>query len=166
MAELPEVSVCYLVRDTPQGTEVLLGRKKTGLGLGNLVGPGGKLEAGESPTDAAVRETLEEVGITIAATDLVLIGELRYPFTHHPLWSQKSWAFLCRTWSGDPVESDELAPEWFPVSSIPFERMWDDARFWLPRALTGESVRATFVFGADGRTVESTEIHGREASAV
>lgn len=160
---LPEVAVCYLIRASASGEQVLLGRKKTGLGAGNLVGPGGKLELGETPVDAAVRETLEEVGITIDPAALSLIGELTYPFPHHPHWSQKSWAFICRDWSGDPVESDELAPEWFPVAGIPFERMWDDAKHWLPAALGGSVVRATFTFGADGRTVEHADFAGASA---
>lgn len=160
---LPEVSVCYLLRGSAPDEQVLLGRKKTGLGAGNLVGPGGKLEAGESPADAAVRETLEEVGITIDPADLTLIGELTYPFPHHPQWSQKSWAFVCRDWIGEPVESDELAPEWFPVAEIPLEQMWDDAKHWLPAALGGTVIRATFTFGADGRTVENAEVAGASA---
>lgn len=153
---LPEVCVCYLIRSTSRGEEVLLGRKKIGLGKGNLVGPGGKLEPGESPTDAAIRETHEEVGVTILASSLALIGELSYPFPHRPAWSQKSWAFICRDWSGEPRESNELAPEWFPLATIPVDRMWDDAKHWLPRALAGEFVRATFTFAADCRSVESS----------
>lgn len=154
--DLPEVCVCYLVRQSPDGEdEVLLGRKKTGLGLGNLVGPGGKLEPGESPTDAAVREVFEEVGISVNPRALSLIGELEYPFPYRSAWSQKSWAFICREWQGDAIESDELDPGWYPVSRIPFDRMWDDARYWLPRALAGDFVSATFIFGPDARTVES-----------
>ena len=49
-----EVCVCYLTRVAADGRrEVLLGRKRTGLGLGKIVGPGGKVELGEVP------ETLE-----------------------------------------------------------------------------------------------------------
>lgn len=153
---LPEVCVSYLIRSTRRGDEVLLGRKKIGLGKGNLVGPGGKLEAGESPTQAAVRETREEVGITVSASSLSLVGELTYPFPHRPAWSQKSWAFVCREWVGEPEESNELVPEWFPLDRIPVDRMWDDAKYWLPQALSGEFVRATFTFGEDGATVQSS----------
>jgi 8-oxo-dGTP diphosphatase len=35
--------------------------------------------------------------------------------------------------------------------------MWDDARYWLPATLGGATVRATFTFGADGRTVETSD---------
>ena len=87
---LPEVCVTYLLRQSPAGVEVLLGRKKMGLGEGNLVGPGGKLEPGESPADAAVREVLEEVGVSIRPKSLMLVGELTYPFPNHLTFSQKS----------------------------------------------------------------------------
>ena len=158
---LPEVCVCYLLRPTDGGgTEVLLGRKKTGLGSGRLVGPGGKLEPGESPRDAAVREVAEEVGLLIDPADLELMGELTYPFPHHPAWSQKSWVFRAQRWDGEVVESDELEPVWIDITRIDYERMWDDARYWLPATLTGASVRATFTFGPDGRTVESSDHPG------
>ena len=154
---LPEVCVCYLIRETHDGPQLLLGRKKTGLGLGKLVGPGGKLELGESPVDAVVREVQEEVGITVRVDSLVLIGELTYPFPHRPAWSQKSWAFLCRDWTGVPRESDELWPEWHPLDALPLDEMWDDAKHWLPAALAGQHVVATFTFAEDGNTVERTD---------
>ena len=45
------------------GPQVLLIRKKRGLGAGKINGPGGRLEAGETPEQCAIRETHEEVGI-------------------------------------------------------------------------------------------------------
>jgi 8-oxo-dGTP diphosphatase len=154
---LPEVCVCYLIRETLDGPQVLLGRKKTGLGLGKLVGPGGKLEPGESPVDAIAREVQEEVGVILDTNLLVPIGELTYPFPHRPAWSQKSWVFLCRHWAGSPRESEELRPEWHPLNAIPYGEMWDDAKHWLPSALAGKYVIATFTFAEDGDTVERTD---------
>ncbi|MCU1558897.1 MAG: hypothetical protein JWN09_2892, partial [Microbacteriaceae bacterium] len=142
---LPEVCVCYLIRPGERGEEVLLGRKKFGLGAGKLVGPGGKIEPGETPERAIIREVEEETGLRISNPKLV--GELSYPFPHRPEWSQKSWAFVCREWEGEPRESDELVPGWFGVTDIPYGRMWDDAKYWLPDALGGLFVTATFEFG-------------------
>jgi len=150
---LPQVCVCYLLRERGGRTEVLLGRKKHGLGEGYFVGLGGKLEAGESAVDAAVREVFEESGVRVAASDLEPRGLLTYHFPHREAWSQESSVFVCRTWSGEPAASDELDPEWFDLAAVPLDEMWDDASRWLPHVLAGGRVRRTFVFGADLATV-------------
>ncbi|KRC58408.1 hypothetical protein ASE14_17555 [Agromyces sp. Root81] len=150
---LPQVCVCYLLREQGGRIEVLLGRKKHGLGMGYFVAPGGKLEPGESATDAAVREVFEESGLVVAAADLEPRGVLSYVFPHREAWSQESNVFVSRRWAGEPVPSDELDPEWFDVREIPLDEMWDDASRWLPEVLAGGTVRRTFVFGADLATV-------------
>ena len=151
---LPQVCVCYLTRESPSGgTQVLLGRKKKGLGLGNIVGLGGKLEPGETAVDAAVREIEEESGLRVAASALTALGVLTYLFPHREAWSQESSVFVCSEWSGTPRESNELNPVWFDVAALPLDEMWDDARHWLPGVLAGVPVRRTFTFGADLATV-------------
>jgi len=150
---LIQVCVCYLLREQEGRTEVLLGRKKEGLGKGNFVGLGGKLEPGESAVDAAVREVFEEAGVVVAASDLEPRGRLTYHFPHRQAWSQESNVFVCRSWQGEPVGSEELDPEWFALDAVPFDEMWDDARRWLPAVLSGGRVRRTFVFGEDLATV-------------
>jgi 8-oxo-dGTP diphosphatase len=154
---LPQVCVVYLLRPGTNGHEVLLGRKLTGLGMGKVVAPGGKLEPGETPGEAAVREVREEVGLDVAPQDLELVGELTYPFPTKPSWSQKSWAFRALGDFGEPVPSDELAAGWIPIADIPVYDMWDDARYWLPTALTGALVQATFEFGDDLSTVSRSD---------
>ncbi|NYJ19992.1 NUDIX domain-containing protein [Glaciibacter psychrotolerans] len=144
----------YLIRDTGDGrSQVLLGRKKKGLGEGNFVGLGGKLEPGESALAAAVRETAEESGLVVAESDLQPRGLLTYLFPHREAWSQESSVFVCTAWSGTPRESDELNPEWFDLEALPLDEMWDDARYWLPGVLAGKAIVATFTFGADLATV-------------
>ncbi|MFS2031155.1 MULTISPECIES: 8-oxo-dGTP diphosphatase [unclassified Curtobacterium] len=149
----PAVVVVYLVRDGEQGPEVLLGEKRRGLGTGRLVGPGGKREPGESAVETAVREVAEEVGLRIDAADLEARGTLDYRFPYRPSWSQVSDVFVCRRWQGSPSGSDELEPRWIPVDAVPFEAMWDDAKYWLPGVLGGGSVRARFTFAEDDATV-------------
>ncbi|MRX42700.1 8-oxo-dGTP diphosphatase [Agromyces kandeliae] len=156
---LPEVCVCYVLREAGGRTEVLLGRKKHGLGAGNYVGLGGKLEPGESAADAAVREVEEESGLVVASVDLESRGRLTYLFPHREEWSQVSNVFVVRAFAGDPTPSDELDPEWFALEDVPLSEMWDDARRWLPGVLAGGTVRRTYVFGADLATVVDEPDH-------
>jgi 8-oxo-dGTP diphosphatase len=149
----PRVCVVYLLRDGPSGPEVLLGAKRRGLGEGRVVGPGGKLEPGETARDAAVREVAEEVGLLVRAEDLEARGSLDYRFPHRPAWSQRSDVFVATRWRGEPRGSDELDPRWVPVPAIPYDAMWDDARYWLPAVLDGGHVHARFTFGPDNATV-------------
>ncbi|WP_116419683.1 8-oxo-dGTP diphosphatase [Subtercola boreus] len=154
-----QVCVCYLLRTAPDGgTEVLLGQKLTGLGVGKMVGPGGKIEPGESALEAIVREVEEETSIRVAPSDLREAGFLSYAFPHRPAWSQESTVFVATVWHGHPEPSEELAPRWFALDDIPFDLMWDDAKYWLPRVLNGEQVRARFSFRADNATVAESDL--------
>ncbi len=141
--------VVYPVLASEGGSQVLLGTKNTGLGQGRIVGPGGKVEPGESLRQAAVRELAEEVGLHVQHDALIPIARLSYPFPTRPHLSQRSHAFIVREFEGDPRPSTELSPQWWPMSQIPFDQMWPDAKLWLPSALTGGFVRATITIGDD-----------------
>ena len=139
-----DVSVVYLQRAREGVTEVLLGEKRTGLGVGKIVGPGGKVESGETPLDAALREVYEEVGVEIQSADLLQIARIEYPFVDRPHYSQRSHAFVATSFVGTPAASPELLPSWWPLEELPLDQMWSDAKLWLPRALAGEYLDATF----------------------
>jgi 8-oxo-dGTP diphosphatase len=66
--------------------------------------------------------------------------------------------FASADWSGVPAESDEIRPLWFPVADLPYDRMWEDARQWLPRVLAGERLAATFSYAPDCETVAEAAI--------
>ncbi|MFJ6653733.1 8-oxo-dGTP diphosphatase [Microbacterium sp. NPDC091313] len=151
---LPDVCVVYLLRDRADGgLDVLLGYKRTGLGLGKVVGIGGKVEAGETIRHGAVREIHEETGLEVDPADLRPAGSLDYLFPSRPDWSQRSHVFTCRRWHGEPVETEEIVPAWFAAEDIPYARMWDDAARWLPGVLAGGSVDHVYTFGDDLATV-------------
>ena len=156
-----DVCVVYLVRTrrTLFGTrdEILLGEKLTGLGTGKFVGAGGKLESGEDAKAAAVREVAEELGVVIDPADLEPISLITYPFVDRDEWSQRSHGFVVRRWQGTPRASEELAPRWFDTRRIPFDRMWADARLWLPLALEGQFIERTIPFRADGSIATAGE---------
>ncbi|KAF7323834.1 S-adenosyl-L-methionine-dependent methyltransferase [Mycena kentingensis (nom. inval.)] len=124
-----------------QGSDILLGFKKRGLGVNKYNGFGGKVEPGESALDAALRELKEEAGIE---APLELAGTLLF------VVPGEKWAhidiFRAESYSGALTESDEMRPEWFSVDNLPFDSMWDSDRHWLPLLLgkTPFAVRADF----------------------
>ena len=127
--------------------EVLLIRKKRGLGAGKINGPGGRVEPGETPRDAAVRELHEEVGLVAAAGDATFHGELRFQFVDG--YSMHVHVFRTESFEGEPIETDEAIPMWTPLDALPFDAMWADDRLWLPHALAGQRVDGEFLFDGD-----------------
>lgn len=146
--------LCFLVRDG----QVLLGRKKRGFGQGRIVGPGGKLEAGERPIAAAAREVAEETGLRVAQENLTEVAQITYRFPARPAWDQDATVFMSDRWTGQPTESDEIDPRWWRVDELPLDEMWDDARYWLPKVLAGERVRVAAVFSSDCATVSTIDV--------
>ena len=149
-------TLCFLIRGNPR--QVLLGLKKAGFGAGKYAGFGGGVEAGETIEAATVRELEEETGIKVSINDLYPIGHLTFLFPIKPSWSQVVHVFLAKVWQGNPEESEEMKPIWCMIDEIPFERMWNDASYWLPLVLTGKGIRASFVYKDDNETVGEAKI--------
>jgi 8-oxo-dGTP diphosphatase len=158
---VPLTSTCLCLLTGTRGggiREVLLGHKKTGLGLGKIVGLGGHVEPGESAAEAAVREVAEESGLIVPRSALTEAAHLTFLFPAHPSWDMDVAIFTAARWSGEPSETEEIRPQWFPVAALPFDRMWDDAPRWLPRVLAGERLRATFSYADDNETVAAATV--------
>lgn len=126
--------------------------------MGKFNGVGGKVGEGEAIEAAAVREAHEEIGVLIDAADLTKVAMLTFYFDGKPEWSIECHTYITERWDGEPRESEEMAPEWFALDQIPFERMWVDDIHWLPRVLKGERLRATFNFSNDGSQILKQEI--------
>jgi len=152
-----ETTLCLLIKGSPP-QHVLLGFKKEGFGVGKITGFGGKVEPGEIPDVAAIRELEEETGIRVAFDDLEAVGQLYFLFPEKPAWRQLVHVFLSKRWVGIPREGREMRPAWYAVDEIPFKQMWHDGSFWLPRFLAGERIRGRFVFAADNETVADVAI--------
>jgi 8-oxo-dGTP diphosphatase len=149
--------LCMIRRAGPAGPELLLGFKKTGFGTGRWVGLGGHIEPGEKPVDAAVREVAEESSLTVSPDTLEHRASIEFRFPYRPAWDQTAEVYVTSAFSGEPAESDEIAPRWFAEGELPFGQMWDDARYWLPRVLAGQHVAVTISFAADCATVAAIE---------
>lgn len=158
MEPLKDTTLLFLIRRDDAGavSEICLAMKKRGFGTGKWNGVGGKLESGESIEEAARRETEEEIGVQ--AGKLRQMAQLEFRYAPRPDWDQLVHVFLAETWDGEPTESDEMKPGWFPVADIPFASMWPDDSIWLPEVLSGNRVRGRFRFG-EGETILEHELH-------
>ncbi|WP_435929094.1 8-oxo-dGTP diphosphatase MutT [Dryocola sp. BD613] len=105
--------------------EIFITRRAADAHMANkLEFPGGKIEAGETPEQALVRELQEETGIT--ATRYTRFEKLAYQFPDRHI---TLWFFLVEGWEGEPwgkegqpgawVAQHELAAEDFPPANEP-----------------------------------------------
>ncbi|HAV19707.1 MAG TPA: DNA mismatch repair protein MutT [Firmicutes bacterium] len=120
--------------------KILLGYKKRGFGMGKYNGFGGKPQGDETIVEAAIREAHEEAGLLIQRCHLVAIVDFGESYL------LRMHVYIATEWMGQIVETDEMLPQWFNISEIPYSKMWKDDFYWLPLVLNGKKIKATFKF--------------------
>ena len=96
----------------------LIKRKNTGWEDGKYSLFGGHINGDEKVSDAAIRETQEEIGIKINPKDL------RFVNVTHLITSTERihFAFVANKWTGEPINQEpEKADDgaWFPINNLP-----------------------------------------------
>ncbi len=134
-------TLVFIIRDG----QILLIRKKRGLGKGKINGPGGRVDPGETPEQCAVRECQEELNIT--PQNLEYCGQNLFQFTDG--YSIHVWTYRGEEFDGEPVETAEAIPHWFDLADIPYDEMWEDDRHWLPLVLARRRFVARYIFEGD-----------------
>jgi len=151
-------TLCFCLRKD----QVLLAMKKRGFGVGKWNGYGGKVSSKEAPRVAAARELKEESGLVVSGKTLEQVGLVRFYFNSSQIF--ECHVFLAREWQGEPQESEEMKPRWFPVSQLPFAEMWVADEKWIPLILTGKKLEAEINFNADGSEVKDFSYKERQFS--
>jgi len=153
---MKHLTLAFLVTDKA----ICLALKKRGFGEGLLNGYGGKLEMGESLTQAACREIFEESGVQVDQSALEKVAV--HNFIYIKEGEFEVHVYLVKSWQGDPVETDEMKPCWYQFSDIPYKEMWPDDEHWLPRVLAGEKLRGAVWFGSTGKDITKMEFTALE----
>lgn len=134
-------TLLFLLKDD----QILLAMKKRGFGADRYNGIGGKIDPGETVEQALIRECQEEIEVTPTEFHKVAEHDFTQTESNEP-WRMYVHAYLCTKWEGEPKETEEMAPEWFKIADIPYDNMWQDDIYWLPKVLEGKKLFCKFGF--------------------
>lgn len=144
--------------------EILLGIKTRKVGAGLRNGYGGKIEEGQTPTQAAVDELFDETGgknnkgkgIKCNEKDLIpcAVVDFYFPHNHSGNPEFRVIIYLTVQFTGEPEKTDEmLDPKWFDIDSMPYDQMMPGDRLIIPPILDGKKFIATITFQEDSSAV-------------
>ena len=152
---IPAVLV-YLWRETIEKKREFLMIHRQGRAnddhLGKWNGLGGKLDAGESPDQAASREIEEESSIRLEPSRFQWLGMLQFP-NFKPHKNEDWWCavMVAQVQANDVVHvengsrfSYEGTLHWVAEEEILNLNLWEGDRLFLPRVFSGKSFHGTF----------------------
>jgi 8-oxo-dGTP diphosphatase len=107
------VSACALI---DADKRVLIARRPEGKPLAGLWEfPGGKVEAGETPEDALIRELREELSIRVTKPCL---APLTFASHGYPEFHILLALFICRKWEGTPEPRESQEIKWVRANRL------------------------------------------------
>lgn len=113
MTRIVLVSAVALI--DPDG-RVLLAQRPEGKSMAGLWEfPGGKVEDGETPEDALIRELHEELGIDTRASCLAPLAFASHAYADFHLLMP---LFVCRRWEGVPQSREGQALKWVRAADL------------------------------------------------
>lgn len=132
--------------------KLLLGMKKRGFGEGRWNGYGGKVNPDETIEESMIREMQEESGIT--PTKFEKRGVLYFEFQEIPEQIYEVNLFAIHEYEGEPIETEEMKPQWFDVNELPWNEMWADDIHWYPLFLEGKKFKGNFLFDGQEKVIQ------------
>lgn len=115
-----EVAAAVICNDIEKKQKIFAAQRGYGKFQGLWEFPGGKIEKGEKPAEAVVREIKEELSTEISVGDFIDFIEYDYPDFHLTMYC--FWACVI---SGDLVLKEHSAAQWLTKETI-------DSVEWLP----------------------------------
>lgn len=118
MAKIVLVAACALVDCDGR---VLLAERPPGRSMSGLWEfPGGKIEAGERPEDALIRELKEELSIGVCKASLT---PLTFASHSYPDFHLLMPLFVCRRWEGSVLPAEGQTIAWVHADDLENYRM-------------------------------------------
>ena len=113
MVALVLVTACALL---DADNRVLIGQRPPGKAMAGLWEfPGGKVEPGETPEDAVIREIAEELGVKVTKPCL---APLTFSSFDYPEFHLLMPLYVCRRWEGMPVAREHSALKWVRANRL------------------------------------------------
>ncbi len=123
-------SCCYLI-ENHRWLMLYRGIKPQDVNAGKWIGVGGKLEAGETMRECALREIKEETGL--CAEDLRFCGTIW--FFYEGAETEKIWLYTGTKFSGTLKDCDEGMLAWIPEEELFSLPLWEGDRIFLKKLM-------------------------------
>lgn len=140
-----EATACHLLRGDGENREMLLGQRAPTLFCGGRwAGPGGKLDKGERIPIGLRREVREEIKVNIDLKTAIHFAtvDFYHPYCGSHKLEWRVYFFRAFAWKGEPQTSGEIVDlKWFPINSLPYEKMMPGHESWLPMTMNGNCAK-------------------------
>jgi len=142
-----DLTLCHII----DGDRLLLKKANRGISKGKWNAAGGKIEPGETPEQGAIREVLEETGLSVI--NLTNHGPLNFHMDGKKDLSFVVHLFSTKSFDGELKSSEEGEVKWFDVDKIPYDEMWDDDNYWMHLMLKNKRFVVDFYYDKENKEV-------------
>ena len=136
-------TLCYIEKDDKY-LMLYRNKKENDPNEGKWIGVGGKLEPGETPGACAVREALEETGLTL--TDYTYHGVVH--FQSDKWCDEEMYLYTASGFTGEvDFDCDEGVLKWIPKQEVMDLSLWEGDKIFLKYLLEGrKDIDLTLVY--------------------